>query len=111
METVINNPGLFHIVQKIIGFMDYTDEKYITSIKNLRLVCSNWKSLIESKELCKFWKNILHQKYAFNCEKEFINWDLIGSLCDRVPANNDGKLYQWKVTHFVLLYAHQYYLL
>ena len=109
METVINNPGLFHIVQKIIGFMDYTDEKYITSIKNLRLVCSTWKSLIESKELCKFWKNILHQKYAFNCEEDFKNWDLIGSLCDRVPVNNGRKFYQWKVSHFILLYISNIY--
>ena len=109
MEIVINSPGLFHLVQKIIGFMDYRDEKYITSIINLRLVCNTWKSIIESKELCKFWRNVLHQEYASNCDEDSKDWGLICSIYDKAFSNNDRKFSQWKVSHFILLYISNIY--
>ena len=109
METVINSPGLFHITKKIITFMNYRDKKYLATIKSLRLVCNSWKNIIESKELCKFWQNILLQRPPLNEDVDFKYSDLIYSICDQAFANNDGKCHQWKVIHFILLYiSHTY---
>ena len=109
MDTVINSPGLFHISKKIITFMDYSDKKYLATIKSLRLVCNSWKNIIESKELCKFWHNILLQRSPLNGDEDFKYSNLIYSICDQALRNNDRKFYQWKVTHFILLYISNVY--
>ena len=109
MENVINSPGFFHISKKIIMLMDYSDKKYLPTIKSLRLVCNSWKNIIESNELCKFWHNILLRISPLNRDEEFKYSDLIYGICHPAFAKNDGKSYQWKVTHFILLYISNIY--
>ena len=66
MEVLLNSPGLYHIVMKIIPCSN--EKKFPETIKNLRLVCRNWREIVESKSTCRLLLRTTRQHGVFSKE-------------------------------------------
>ena len=99
METITSSPGLFHIAKKILSILTKSNPANVDSIRNLRLTNVGWKSVIESKDMCKFWQKIyLCQQDEFP-EQTF---DLISILYKKAYKDHDRKL-MWLLSHYVIV--------
>ena len=106
MEIISNNPGFTHIFNKIIGLSGYgpnvfTSDGYLvkpSSISNwllrhrtLKLVCKNWKMLIENYEMSRLVKlspsinNSKFPNFLRNVSTKLCRQDMVKYLHQRFP--------------------------
>ena len=79
MEIITNSPGFLHIFKKILRFSNYpfitSDGKLPkNSNRNLRLVCKNWKRMIENEEFCVLTHLLKRNKLKFNSHFDLIDF-------------------------------------
>ena len=79
MEIITNSPGFLHIFKKILRFSDYpfikSNGKLLkNSNRNLRLVCKNWKRMIENEEFCVLTHLLKRNKLKFNSHFDLIDF-------------------------------------
>ena len=99
METITSSPGLFHIAKKILSILTKSNPANVDSIRNLRLTSVGWKSIIESKEMCKFWQKIYQSRQDEFPKQTF---DLISILYNKTYEDHDRKL-MWLLSHYVIV--------
>ena len=99
METITSSPGLFHIAKKIISILTRSNPANVDAIRNLRLTSVGWKSIIESKDMCKFWQKLYLRRQDDFPEQTF---DLISILYKKAYDGNDRKL-MWLLSHYVIV--------
>ena len=99
METITSSPGLFHIAKKVLSILTKGNSANVDAIRNLRLTSVGWKSIIESKDMCKFWQKLYLRRQDDFPEQTF---DLISILYKKAYDGNDRKL-MWLLSHYVIV--------